>query len=817
MQNAVCSASMTLPSLPPVPDSVHERYLLAWHPGEDAAWLVSHSHGVWRVARDGSGESIAAGDAVGKPTYLREILYFDPHRKAMVHVSLPRADEPLQVSAWDGQAFAPIEGLKGAGPARERDAVGFDARRGVLVHLRVGEEEGTPLTVAELGKDGRWREVGASLPFSVDQVIAGWEASGARVVVLDYITQQVHAWDGESFQRLADFVGPSSRHWFPFTAPRTGNLMLLGSKAFESADGSILDGSALWELAGSTWVDREVGGLEVFGGATHDPVRDVSMVFGPWRGPGTQQRTLAIFDGVRLVDAGLPLYEISGGSVAGPVRFWGKREMADKQTNDRMVVRLYASEVVFERVDGTLVTRASSPTATDAIVSAGGTIMAITAEGVLFRLEDAGWREVAAASDAYGRRQGVCAAGDGRGRVLVVGGRNDYTRKHNTTGFLFDGKAWQSLPAKNIPVVSQAQVIADEARDAWVLVGARDRKDEHDFKVHELVDGKWKSHASTLKAKIVSIGVVAYDDTSKQVFAVATLFDAKYNSKTSLFVYRGAGRWEDCGAVALDGSSAAYDTARRTIVSVNAPELSDLAIGPMLDAAAQGQSPAKAAAGKKVKEEAKVAKKVAKKKVAPPETAHLIRFVKKGVDHYGGLPRGVTAELWPMCGSCGAAMQHVLALSAHDPRLPLQKYAGLAVFVCNSGKSCATWDPESGCNKVLLLSEAQLEHKALAEPPRVKGGPKPSPVIERLPLGYKTRVEQSPETEDVEPIEAESKVGGFPVWVQSEQVPACDKCEKPMRFVAQLMEPTSEVNFGGGDGYVFCCKKEHQAKFLWQQ
>ena len=38
-----------------------------------------------------------------------------------------------------------------------------------------------------------------------------------------------------------------------------------------------------------------------------------------------------------------------------------------------------------------------------------------------------------------------------------------------------------------------------------------------------------------------------------------------------------------------------------------------------------------------------------------------------------------------------------------------------------------------------------------------------------------------------------------------------------MRFIAQLMEETAEVTFGGGDGYVFCCAKEHQAKFLWQQ
>lgn len=802
---------MTSPSLPPVPDSVHERYLLAWHPGDDAAWLVTNTGSVWRVARDGSGERIADQGAAGDSTDLHEILYFDPARKAMVHVSLPGSDEPLQVCAWDGEGFAPVEQIAGAGPARERDGVVFDARRGVLVHLRLGEAEGAPLTVAELGTDGRWRATGASLPFASDRVIAGWDPSRGRVVVLDGSTGQTHAWDGAAFERLGDFpASPSGWPWTTFPAAKTGHLMLLRYAPFSSPEGLLLDGSELWELTGSTWTARDAGTLEVFGGAVHDPVRDVSLVFGPWFGPGTQQRTLAILDGERLVGAGLPVYEISGGSVAGPVRFWGKRDPG-QDSSDRLVTRLYASQVMLERVDGALVLRPSSPTATEVIVSAGAGSMALTDEGALFRLDDAGWREVAAASDAYGRRRSVCAGGDSRGRVLVVGGENDYTRKHVTTGFLFDGKAWRSLPDKGIPVVTRAHVVADEAKDAWLLVGAHDRKGKDDFKVHELADGKWTSHASTLKAHVLSIALLAWDEASEQVFVVATLFDAEYDSKTSLFVYRGAGRWDACGAVEVGGQSTAHDAARRAVVSVNAPELSELEIGPMLDAAAQGQAPAKAAAGKKV------AKKVAKKKVAPPQTAHLIRFIKKGVDHYGGLPRGVSAELWPLCESCGAAMQHVLALGAHDPRLPLQKHAGLAVFVCNSGKGCATWDPDSGCNKVLLLSEEQREQKALAEPPRARGGPKPSPVVERLAIGYKTRVEHSPETEDVEPTEAASKVGGFPVWVQSPQVPECSKCAKPMRFIAQLMEETAEVNFGGGDGYVFCCAKEHQAKFLWQQ
>lgn len=85
-------------------------------------------------------------------------------------------------------------------------------------------------------------------------------------------------------------------------------------------------------------------------------------------------------------------------------------------------------------------------------------------------------------------------------------------------------------------------------------------------------------------------------------------------------------------------------------------------------------------------------------------------------------------------------------------------------------------------------------------------------------IRYREVFEADPAREPgAEDIEATSKVGGYPGWLQGEAVPRCGTCRRPMRFLAQLGELDGQMNFGGGDGYLFCCPSEHQAKFLWQQ
>jgi hypothetical protein len=78
------------------------------------------------------------------------------------------------------------------------------------------------------------------------------------------------------------------------------------------------------------------------------------------------------------------------------------------------------------------------------------------------------------------------------------------------------------------------------------------------------------------------------------------------------------------------------------------------------------------------------------------------------------------------------------------------------------------------------------------------------------------RFEEDPESnENPEDVEATSKVGGYPGWLQSADVPACGVCEKEMVFVPQIGELDQNLNFAGGDSYVFRCAEEHEAKLIW--
>ena len=180
---------------------------------------------------------------------------------------------------------------------------------------------------------------------------------------------------------------------------------------------------------------------------------------------------------------------------------------------------------------------------------------------------------------------------------------------------------------------------------------------------------------------------------------------------------------------------------------------------------------------------------------------------KKGADHVYGLPP-LAAKSWPACRSCGKPMEHLATLLRDDERLPLEKHAALAVFMCDE-TGCKPWDPDNGGNAVLLVK--QLAAKPSAPDDRKVTG-------EQGITWAKPKLELDPAKEPVEPEgPGGSKVGGFPTWVQDPEIPVCNTCKKPMRFVAQLDHGDTGMNFGDvGIGYVFACADEHAGKFLSQ-
>ena len=179
-------------------------------------------------------------------------------------------------------------------------------------------------------------------------------------------------------------------------------------------------------------------------------------------------------------------------------------------------------------------------------------------------------------------------------------------------------------------------------------------------------------------------------------------------------------------------------------------------------------------------------------------------------DVWGGVPRGISAREWPACAECGAPMIHVATFHAHPDRLPLVKHAALMAFVCG-GESCEFWEADTGANKVLLRTAKQLAKATL------KAAPAGAEVAKAMRLAYREvfEVDTAREPNAASP-EARDKVGGYPAFLQFDQVPACPTCDAPMRFVAQLDE--HDLNFtGGGMAYIFACREEHAGALFMQR
>lgn len=71
-----------------------------------------------------------------------------------------------------------------------------------------------------------------------------------------------------------------------------------------------------------------------------------------------------------------------------------------------------------------------------------------------------------------------------------------------------------------------------------------------------------------------------------------------------------------------------------------------------------------------------------------------------------------------------------------------------------------------------------------------------------------------------------SKFGGLPDWIQNDETPKCDCCNKKMEFIAQLdsidytgfAQKNTEYMFGDvGMIYVFFCKNCGTSKAVFQE
>ncbi|ACM30921.1 MULTISPECIES: hypothetical protein [Rhizobium/Agrobacterium group] len=185
--------------------------------------------------------------------------------------------------------------------------------------------------------------------------------------------------------------------------------------------------------------------------------------------------------------------------------------------------------------------------------------------------------------------------------------------------------------------------------------------------------------------------------------------------------------------------------------------------------------------------------------------------------NFGGLPSTDSRFSWPACKSCGVNMQFLGQVRRGGAqRLHL-------IFMCqNDPGVCSEWEPDGGANAVVCTG---IEDLKIADAPSegevVRAGLRYGACIERVQsLTYDKAREEWAQRHSRRQRDVLGQIGGKAVWLQGDETPSCHHCQKKMGFVAQLEagpDYETEMNFGGGCGYLFECEcAGGTGKFLWQ-
>jgi uncharacterized protein YwqG len=204
----------------------------------------------------------------------------------------------------------------------------------------------------------------------------------------------------------------------------------------------------------------------------------------------------------------------------------------------------------------------------------------------------------------------------------------------------------------------------------------------------------------------------------------------------------------------------------------------------------------------------------------------------------GGNPVLYNEEPWPLCNNCGQEMGFLAQVPLQSPIL-FSNFCSMAyIFMC-PGKfddrgwlTCATYDPHSGANKVIVQ---EYSDKALiCEHP--SDFPDYSLTLSYAPEPHIDTSDYSLSDALLHAVYGSTKLGGVPAWLQSNETPVCPSCGEPAIFIAQFdseldgslpadpAEWDSDTykffQFGSaGIGYLFICQNKCNPGtgfFLWQ-
>jgi hypothetical protein len=191
------------------------------------------------------------------------------------------------------------------------------------------------------------------------------------------------------------------------------------------------------------------------------------------------------------------------------------------------------------------------------------------------------------------------------------------------------------------------------------------------------------------------------------------------------------------------------------------------------------------------------------------------------VTRTGGIPLVPPGFVWPRCIECEGTMQFLAQVRLDDVDATA---AGMwSVFVCqNDPGMCEDWNPIAGGNRTFVFGPGELAPAAVPAGANVLLGEVSA--VGYLPVDgddYGHAYEQWSKTSDRPATDVLGQLGGSPLWIQDDETPLCESCDRPMSFLVQLEEGhnyATKANFGGGgSGYGFRCRPCATGAFVWQR
>jgi len=211
--------------------------------------------------------------------------------------------------------------------------------------------------------------------------------------------------------------------------------------------------------------------------------------------------------------------------------------------------------------------------------------------------------------------------------------------------------------------------------------------------------------------------------------------------------------------------------------------------------------------------------------------------MREPVVKLGGTPVFFNEVTWPTCRFCGQKMDFLAQIPLRSPIEFSRKYDMAFIFMCpghfdeRGWLQCQTWEPYAGANAV-ILQEHSSQTTMLDSPAAY---PDYAVVLERSNEPRVDTADYSIDDEQRELVADTTKIGGMPMWIQTNETPSCPKCKGAMGFIAQLAAeldgplPADALwgdsryrffNFGDvGTGYLFLCASECSPEgvaFFWQ-